>query len=100
MGSELNTAADFAHLDGAILALPSGMHVHSPGRLGISSEGVPYVDVRLSREEAVRLARWGAAITESQLDHIRAHLAQLLENYPNPERYINQPPCITGEKEN
>lgn len=120
MGNELTSAADFAHLDGAlvfplfideyhvlvvedgsILALPGGMHVHFAGRIGIGPEGIPHVDTRVSPKDTSRLARWGAALSEKdEIDGIRASLAEMLEQYPNPERYINQPPCVaTGEKE-
>jgi hypothetical protein len=79
------------------------MHVHFAGRIGISPDGVPYVDIRSLQQDAVPVSRiWGAwrsSSPSSWIDGIRASLAEMLEQFPNPKRYINQPPCVTGEKE-
>lgn len=107
----LNSAADFAHLDGALvyplfvddshvlvtedgitLLLPVGMRVSYPGRFGIDgSSGMPFVDTLVSGEDALRLARWGEGLQSRHLlDQIRAHITQVLATSPNPEKYIHR----------
>lgn len=106
----LASSADFAHLDGALvyplfvddchvlvvedgttLIIPNGLRVHSPGRFGIGADGTPYVDTKVSGEEAHTLALWGQGLQSAErLDFIRAFIEQALSASPNPERYINR----------
>lgn len=107
----LSSAADFAHMDGALvyplfvddyhvvvmedgvtmLVLPAGIQVRFPGRFCIDVQnGMPYVDPKVSGKDAHQLAVWGQSLqTATLFDRIRASIAQVLAESQTPEIYVN-----------
>jgi hypothetical protein len=105
----LSGAADFAHLDGALimpiflddyhflvtqdgamLMMPAGVQIHSAGRFSIDAQGPHIDDTHLTEEDCARLKDWAYKLVQPHVqDFFRAQIATTLESYPDPDRFIN-----------
>lgn len=105
----LSGAADFAHLDGALimpiflddyhflvtqdgelLMMPAGVQIRSAGRFSIDEHGPHIDDSKLTEEDFAALRVWAYKLIEPDVqDFLRAQIASALESCPDPDRFIN-----------
>lgn len=113
MGFEpLNNSAAWGHLDGVLvyplfvdenhvlitedghcLLVPRGMRVPFAGRVGIGTDGVPFVDaLGVTGDDIAKIAKWGAGLqSDSVMEAVRNAVALTLAQVDDPAVYVHEP---------